>query len=82
MGKTKSYSLIDYALFVTFFPQLIAGPIVHHREMMPQFMRREARTPLAANMAVGITIFSIGLFKKGRARRWHCSVCYARFRGS
>ncbi|MGI9436521.1 MAG: MBOAT family O-acyltransferase [Geminicoccaceae bacterium] len=63
-GRTPVYGLIDYALFVTFFPQLIAGPIVHHAEMLPQFMRRDRLRPLAANMAVGITIFTIGLFKK------------------
>ncbi len=66
--RAGQYGLIDYALFVTFFPQLIAGPIVHHSEMMPQFKRLEtSRSPAAdmvANMAVGITIFSIGLFKK------------------
>lgn len=63
-GNTRKYSLIDYALFVTFFPQLIAGPIVHHQEMMPQFRCRESLRPLAANIAVGLTIFTIGLFKK------------------
>lgn len=36
-GETKEYDFLNYALFVTFFPQLIAGPIVHHKEMMPQF---------------------------------------------
>ena len=38
-GQTKEYSFLHYCLFVTFFPQLIAGPIVHHREMMPQFLK-------------------------------------------
>jgi alginate O-acetyltransferase complex protein AlgI len=52
-----------YALFVTFFPQLIAGPIVHHREMMPQFTSQpvERRVP---DLVVGIVIFAIGLTKK------------------
>jgi alginate O-acetyltransferase complex protein AlgI len=52
-----------YALFVTFFPQLIAGPIVHHREMMPQFARQSAdrRVP---DLVVGIVIFAVGLAKK------------------
>ena len=36
-GETKEYDFLNYAIFVTFFPQLIAGPIVHHKEMMPQF---------------------------------------------
>jgi alginate O-acetyltransferase complex protein AlgI len=55
-----SYS--KYLLFVTFFPHLIAGPILHHREIMPQFGRK--LTPTAENFAVGLTIFAIGLFKK------------------
>ncbi len=41
-GLTKEYDFLTYALFVTFFPQLIAGPIVHHQEMMPQFARNDA----------------------------------------
>ena len=36
-GLAKEKKFLDYAVFVTFFPQLIAGPIVHHKEMMPQF---------------------------------------------
>jgi len=52
-----------YMLFVSFFPQLIAGPIVHHREMMPQF-RRLSFDGVSANLAVGVTIFVIGLSKK------------------
>jgi D-alanyl-lipoteichoic acid acyltransferase DltB (MBOAT superfamily) len=51
-----------YLLFVTFFPHLIAGPILHHRETMPQFDRK--LTPTAENFSVGLTIFAIGLFKK------------------
>ncbi len=61
-GRSDRYSLVDYALFVSFFPQLIAGPIVHHREMMPQFMRN--RSVQAQDMAVGLTLFVAGLFKK------------------
>lgn len=61
-GKTDRFNLLNYSLFVSFFPQLIAGPIVHHSEMMPQF-RRMGRVP-AAWFALGITIFSIGLAKK------------------
>ena len=38
-GETREYSFLHYCLFVTFFPQLIAGPIVHHKEMLPQFAR-------------------------------------------
>lgn len=62
-GQARSYNFLHYALFVTFFPQLIAGPIVHHREMMPQF-ERGSLSPRARNLAVGGTIFAIGLFKK------------------
>ncbi|MEA1880457.1 MAG: MBOAT family protein [Campylobacterota bacterium] len=62
--ETKEYDFINYALFVTFFPQLIAGPIVHHKEMMPQFASRWNMVKKYKNIALGIFIFSIGLFKK------------------
>lgn len=55
-------SLINFGLFITFFPQLIAGPIVHHKEMMPQFARPQPFS--GSNFAVGLTLLSIGLFKK------------------
>jgi D-alanyl-lipoteichoic acid acyltransferase DltB (MBOAT superfamily) len=61
---TSDYSFRHYALFVTFFPQLIAGPIVHHAEMMPQFRRKNALRPQMRNLALGGSIFAIGLFKK------------------
>jgi D-alanyl-lipoteichoic acid acyltransferase DltB (MBOAT superfamily) len=63
-GDVGTYSILDYFLFVTFFPQLIAGPIVHHKQMMPQFMRRQTSKINIAIICEGITIFSIGLFKK------------------
>ena len=63
-GIAQEYRFSHYALFVTFFPQLIAGPIVHHKEMLPQFMRHETLRPQLENIAVGLTIFFIGLFKK------------------
>ncbi|AFY57995.1 putative membrane protein involved in D-alanine export [Rivularia sp. PCC 7116] len=63
-GETKEYNFLDYCLFVTFFPQLIAGPIVHHKEVMPQFADKSTYRFNPENMAVGITIFSLGLFKK------------------
>jgi D-alanyl-lipoteichoic acid acyltransferase DltB (MBOAT superfamily) len=53
-----------YALFVTFFPQLIAGPIVQYGDMAPQFLRQRQHEPLAGNLAIGLTIFVVGLFKK------------------
>jgi len=53
-----------YLLFVTFFPQLIAGPIVHHREFMPQVAGEGTALRTAENLSLGLTIFAIGLFKK------------------
>jgi D-alanyl-lipoteichoic acid acyltransferase DltB (MBOAT superfamily) len=58
------YGIAPYALFVTYFPHLIAGPILHHREMMPQFQSATAWRFSADNVAAGLTIFAIGLFKK------------------
>ncbi len=55
---------LQYTLFVTFFPQLIAGPIVHHREMLPQFEQLRAGRPSRRHLDVGLTIFFLGLFKK------------------
>ncbi len=63
-NETKEYDFLNYALFVTFFPQLIAGPIVHHKEMMPQFASRWNLVKRYKNIAAGLFIFSIGLFKK------------------
>ncbi len=63
-GITKEFKFSHYALFVTFFPQLIAGPIVHHKEMLPQFMQMDNLKPKLENMIIGLTIFSLGLFKK------------------
>lgn len=60
----KDYTLTDYFLFVTFFPQLIAGPIVHHKEMMPQFIKQRNLIFVSDNFAKGVFIFSLGLFKK------------------
>jgi D-alanyl-lipoteichoic acid acyltransferase DltB (MBOAT superfamily) len=62
-GDEVDRSPLRYAAFVTFFPHLIAGPIVHHRELTSQFPHlREGR--LLPNLAVGITVFTIGLAKK------------------
>lgn len=58
------HSLTNYLLFVTFFPQLIAGPIVHHGTMMPQFADQQRVGIRLNQVAVGLSIFSIGLFKK------------------
>jgi len=63
-GETKEYDFLNYSLFVTFFPQLIAGPIVHHKEMMSQFTTKKNKIINYTNIALGLFIFSIGLFKK------------------
>lgn len=63
-GETKGYNFLNYSLFVTFFPQLIAGPIVHHSEVMGQFQQKENRRLNPQNFALGLFIFSMGLFKK------------------
>ncbi len=62
--ETKEYNFLNYAVFVTFFPQLIAGPIVHHKEMMPQFANTRNKVMNYKNIAMGLSIFTIGLFKK------------------
>lgn len=59
-----NYDFWDYALFVTFFPQLIAGPIVTHKEMMPQFADENNKHFNYENMAKGIMAFAVGLAKK------------------
>jgi D-alanyl-lipoteichoic acid acyltransferase DltB (MBOAT superfamily) len=63
-GETKEYNFLNYALFVSFFPQLIAGPIVHHKQMMPQFANNRNKVIKYKNISLGLFIFSIGLFKK------------------
>jgi D-alanyl-lipoteichoic acid acyltransferase DltB (MBOAT superfamily) len=61
--KIESFRFQDFFSFVLFFPQLIAGPIVHYREMMPQFHRASCRFD-KDNVSVGLTLFFFGLFKK------------------
>jgi len=63
-GETKEYSFLNYCLFVTFFPQLIAGPIVHHKEVMSQFADKSTYRFNPENLAVGLTMFLLGLYKK------------------
>jgi alginate O-acetyltransferase complex protein AlgI len=63
-GAAERESLLSYFFFVTFFPHLIAGPILHHKEIMPQ-LREERRYGLySADVELGLTWFSMGLFKK------------------
>lgn len=63
-GEVKEYSFLNYVLFVTFFPHLIAGPILHHKEMISQFQSRWGLVIRNRNILIGLVIFSIGLFKK------------------
>lgn len=59
-----THDFLSYAMFITFFPHLIAGPIVRYREIYPQFNRRREFGLVAANVSAGLMIFAIGLFKK------------------
>ncbi|RFP19490.1 MULTISPECIES: MBOAT family protein [unclassified Duganella] len=61
-GKAGEYRFVHYTLFVSYFPHLIAGPVLHHKEMMPQFERPPGLN--AADVAVGLSIFVLGLAKK------------------
>jgi len=63
-GEVKEANFIHYGLFVTYFPHLIAGPVLHHKEMMPQFALPTTYRVHWENLSVGLTIFTIGLFKK------------------
>lgn len=63
-GKQSKCSILEYSVFVTYFPQLIAGPIVLHSEVIPQFQNIENRRFNSDNFAKGLCAFSIGLAKK------------------
>ncbi|MGZ6006107.1 MAG: MBOAT family O-acyltransferase [Rhizomicrobium sp.] len=63
-GQAPRYSLVDYALFVGYFPHLIAGPIVRHNDLIPQFRQSRTRTQRDDDMSLGVTLFTIGLAKK------------------
>lgn len=62
--EVKEMDYLNYTLFVTFFPHLLAGPILHHKEMMPQFDTIKNKAINYKNISAGIFLFSIGLFKK------------------
>ena len=65
-GETKGYDFIEYVAFVSFFPQLVAGPIVLHSELIPQY-RDESRWKISSDrLAEGLYILAIGMFKKVR----------------
>jgi len=63
-GEVKEMDYLNYTLFVTFFPHLLAGPILHHKEMMPQFDSVKSKIINYGNISAGLFLFSIGLFKK------------------
>jgi len=63
-GLVEDRKLLSYSLFVTFFPHLLAGPILHHKEMMPQFDSVRNKVLNYRNLSHGLFIFFIGLFKK------------------
>jgi alginate O-acetyltransferase complex protein AlgI len=63
-GIAREYDFVNYALFVTYFPHLIAGPVIHHKQIIPQFYKPEVYVLRAENVAAGLTIFTIGLVKK------------------
>jgi alginate O-acetyltransferase complex protein AlgI len=63
-GMVTEYGLINYSLFVTFYPHLLAGPIIHHVEMMPQFDRIKNKVLNYKNLSLGLFLISLGLFKK------------------
>ncbi|OGW84526.1 MAG: acetyltransferase [Omnitrophica bacterium RIFCSPHIGHO2_02_FULL_46_11] len=63
-SEVKECDLLNYGLFVTYFPHLIAGPILHHKDLIPQFNRIQNKVLNHRNIATGLYIFSIGLFKK------------------
>ncbi len=63
-AASPRYSLLDYSTFVAFFPQLIAGPIVKHNELIPQLYLAISQAQTRRNLAGGLFLFSLGLFKK------------------
>lgn len=64
IGKVRERGFVPYTLFVTFYPHLIAGPVLHHAEMMPQFARDTTYAFRLDNFLIGVGYFAIGLFKK------------------
>ena len=63
-GRAKERSLLSYMVFVTFFPHLIAGPILHNREILPQISDPKTKKLTSENLAVGLSLFVIGMGKK------------------
>ena len=63
-GKVAEYNFVHYTVFVTYFPHLIAGPVLHHKEMMPQFNNPRNYALNWTNFASGLMLFTLGLVKK------------------
>ena len=63
-GLAREYSFVHYLMFVTYFPHLIAGPLFHHGQMMPQFVKADTYRLDLTNLGAGLTIFVLGLAKK------------------
>jgi D-alanyl-lipoteichoic acid acyltransferase DltB (MBOAT superfamily) len=63
-GEVKEYNFLRYGLFVTYFPHLIAGPLYHHKEIMPQFANPKIYVFNYRDFSIGLSIFMVGLFKK------------------
>jgi D-alanyl-lipoteichoic acid acyltransferase DltB (MBOAT superfamily) len=63
-GRIERLRFWDHVLFISFFPQLIAGPIVRQHDMLPQLEARRNWSLRADYLAIGIALFSLGLFKK------------------
>jgi alginate O-acetyltransferase complex protein AlgI len=63
-GATTPNTVGQYAVFATYFPHLIAGPVIHHGQLIPQLRRPGPYRPAALNFAVGLSLFAIGLSKK------------------
>lgn len=63
-GETREYNFLNYLLFITFFPQLIVGPIIHHKDVVPQFDSIERSLPNYENISKGLFLFSMGCAKK------------------
>jgi alginate O-acetyltransferase complex protein AlgI len=63
-GKVREFSLVHYGLFVSYFPHLVAGPVLHHAQMMPQFRDEKTYRFNGGQFAAGLAIFAMGLVKK------------------
>jgi alginate O-acetyltransferase complex protein AlgI len=63
-GQAHVYRFLDFCMFVIFFPQLIAGPLVRHNEIIPQFRENPRRPEMWENLSRGFLLFLCGLLKK------------------